>query len=162
MSCCRTDKRKYNCGSIKQNARCVYYSEDLPEYSKLTEGCVTLEETTKELYENQDNILKELDLSELGKACIDYTPYKKSSEVLELREALFAMEKEICVLKNALNGKDGVNGLNGGFDISGLDLKCFGGKCSGGIGSLKELLQSIIDEQCKNKTIGNETKVWAG
>lgn len=159
MSCCRTDKRKYNCGSIKQNARCVYYSEELPDYSKLKDTCVTLEDTTKELYENQDKILKQIDLSELGKSCIDYTPYKKKSDILELKEALLAMEKEICALKNALNGKDGLNGV--GFDMSGLDLKCFGDKCSGGVGSLKDLLQKLIDEHCKNKTKDNGTEVWA-
>ena len=62
MSGCRNNKIKCNCGT-HQNARCVYYDAYLPKYSKLDEDCVNINETTEELYENQEKILDSIDLT---------------------------------------------------------------------------------------------------
>ena len=103
MSGCRNNKIKCNCGT-HQNARCVYYDAYLPKYSKLDEDCVNIDETTGELYENQEKILDSIDLVKLGKKCIDYSEFQEEGS-LKVKEAFLTLENEICELKNKKNGE---------------------------------------------------------
>ena len=139
MNDCRNNNLKYNCGS-KTNARCVGYDGYLPEYSKL-EDCVTIEETTEELYENQEKIYESIDLSNLGKNCITYN---KKDEKLKVKEALFTIETEICKLKNQDEESNAI-------DISKLDLKCLKDPCNNNINNINQLLQVLINEVCTLK-----------
>lgn len=157
MSACRTNKRKHSCGCTKQNAICVYYDGYLPEYSKLKEeGCVTLEETTEELYTKQEEILNDIDLKDIGKSCIDFRPYQEKVDKLNVKEAIKGLEAEICNLKNCKGG-DLSN-----FDISKIDPKCLDDKCNKSINSLETLLQKIIDELCNIKSVIDEKDLWSG
>lgn len=96
-----------NCGGkIKQNCTkiyspCVQYELDIPEFSKLSKEtpCVSIEETTKDLYENVGGIKEDLDLSELGKTCLRYI---KPEGTLKVRDVLLRYETEICELKNSV------------------------------------------------------------
>lgn len=135
---CRDNKPKYNCGS-KQNATCVFYDKELPKFSEL-EDCVTLEETTQELYENTQNILDNIDLEDLGKTCIDYSEFQEDKN-LKVKEAFLTLEKEICELKN-------IDFSNGGIDVSKLDLKCLTDPCNNVISTEQQLIQILINEIC--------------
>ena len=136
MSGCRNNKIKCNCGT-RQNARCVYYDGYLPKYSKLDEDCVNIEETTEELYENQEKILDSIDLVKLGKECIDYSEFQETN-ILKVNEALLTIEKEICNLKKNID--DDNSSLE-------LDFKCLVDPCSN-ITSLNQLLQIMIYKIC--------------
>ena len=137
MSGCRNNKIKCNCGT-RQNARCVYYDGYLPKYSKLDEDCVNIEETTEELYENQERILDSIDLIKLGKECIDYSEFQETN-ILKVNEALLTIEKEICNLKKNID--DDNSSLE-------LDFKCLVNPCNNNITSLNQLLQIMIDKIC--------------
>lgn len=141
MGNCRNDKPKCNCGE-KQFAVCVYYNGYLPEYSELEEGCVTLEETTEELYENQEKILDSIDLSKLGKNCIDYSEFQEGEE-LKVREALLAIETKFCELEDSGNDEESCC-----LDITKLDLKCLEDACDNQIDTQLKLIQALIDKVC--------------
>lgn len=139
------DNRRFNCGEKVQSV-CVHYKGYLPEYSELDKDCVVIEETTQELYENQEEILNAIDTSELGKDCIDFDEYKTDIDgvsKLQVKGVLEAYEKEICDLKNMI-GDDNDDTLS-------LDLKCLTSPCGEQITSLKDLLQVLIDEICTLK-----------
>ena len=142
MSRCRNNKIKCNCGT-RQNARCVYYDAYLPKYSKLDEDCVNIDETTTELYENQEKILDSIDLVELGKKCIDYSEFQEDDS-LKVKEAFLTFESEICELKSKISSNSD--------DSLELDFKCLQDPCNHTISDLKTLLQVLIDEICKLKS----------
>ena len=143
MGNCRDTNLKYNCGDKRQNARCVLYEGYIPNYSKLLdEDCITLEETTEELYQNQEKILNSIDLTKLGKECIDYSEFQEDDS-LKVNEALLTIEKEICNLKKITDDND---------DSSlELDFKCLVDPCNNTITSLNQLLQIMIDKICNLK-----------
>ena len=140
MSGCRNNKIKCNCGT-RQNARCVYYDGYLPKYSKLDEDCVNIEETTEELYENQEKILDSIDLVKLGKECIDYSEFQENDS-LKVKEAFLTFEKEICELKNKKN-EDSYS-----IDLDKIDFKCLSDPCNNVIDSQLKLIQALIDKVC--------------
>lgn len=140
---CRDNKLKYNCGSSKQNARCTFYEGDLPEFSKL-EDCVTIEETTEEIYEKVQEIKDSLDLSDLGKDCLDYSEFQQGKE-LQINEVLMTFENEICDLKE--KKPDGSTSV----DISKLDLDCLVDPCNNIIDTQQKLIQLLINEICDLK-----------
>ena len=140
MSGCRNNKIKCNCGT-RQNARCVYYDGYLPKYSKLDEDCVNIEETTEELYENQEKILDSIDLVKLGKECIDYSEFQENDS-LKVKEAFLTFEKEICELKNKKNENSCY------IDLSKIDFKCLSDPCNNIIDSQLKLIQALIDKVC--------------
>lgn len=143
MSGCRNNKIKCNCGT-HQNARCVYYDAYLPKYSKLDEDCVNINETTEELYENQEKILDSIDLVKLGKKCIDYSEFQEDDS-LKVNEAFLTFEKEICELKNKKNDD------SYSIDLDKIDFKCLSDPCNNEITSLENLIQVLINEVCNLK-----------
>ena len=143
MSGCRNNKIKCNCGT-RQNARCVYYDAYLPKYSKLDEDCVNINETTEELYENQEKILDSIDLVKLGKKCIDYSEFQEDDS-LKVNEAFLTFEKEICELKNKKNDD------SYSIDLDKIDFKCLSDPCNNEITSLENLIQVLINEVCNLK-----------
>lgn len=142
MGNCRDTNLKYNCGDKRQNARCVLYEGYIPNYSKLLdEDCITLEETTEELYENQEKILDSIDLVKLGKECIDYSEFQENDS-LKVKEAFLTFEKEICELKNKKNEDSCC------IDLSKIDFKCLSDPCNNVIDSQLKLIQALIDKVC--------------
>ena len=143
MSGCRNNKIKCNCGS-RQNAKCVDYDGYLPAYSVLEDDCVNIEETTEELYKNQEKILDSIDLTKLGKDCLDYSEFQET-DTLKVREALLTIEKEICEIKSISSSTDI---CGGDTSLIGLDFKCLVTPCGTSIDTLNQLLQVIIDKLC--------------
>jgi hypothetical protein len=136
---CRNNKPKCNCGT-KQFASCVYYKGYLPKYSKLEQDCTTLEETTEEIYRNQEEILDSIDLSKLGKSCIDYSDYKEGDK-LKVKEALLAIESKFCEKNSTENDSCCI-------DMTTIDLKCLTDPCNNLITTQQQLIQALINKVC--------------
>lgn len=94
------NRKKVSCG-IKQYATCVYYEGCIPDFSELTnEDCVTLEDTTEDIYNHIEIIYENIDLSELGNDCIDYEEEEPGK--IKVKEALKKFEELICDIQEQL------------------------------------------------------------
>lgn len=83
-------------------ATCTFYQTDLPEWSDLVEqNCVTIEETTGELYEQLTTIKDNLDTNSLGEKCLTY-PTNTEGEIAQSQVNL-TFEAEICNLKSLID-----------------------------------------------------------
>ena len=145
---CNNNKLKNTCG-IKTPSRCVFYDLDLPEFSKLSilNECITIEETTNDLYNITDLVLSSIDTKELGKQCLKYkvsqNKYKPFEDIIFIKDILLKFEEEICELKNETDSNSN--------DSLELDFKCLTNPCNNEINSLKDLLQVLINEVCNLK-----------
>ena len=124
------------CSKIKETcfdkhyATCVYYELDLPEISSITEGCVTLEDTTEDLY----NIVTDLNTSlgleegEIVGELIDV----QAERITELEAQVESLEKQsFCDLP---------------IDSCNLDLQDLVDICGEQPTTVGELLQIIINQ----------------
>ena len=150
MGCCN-DNRKSRCAN-KIPAICVYYYGYLPEYSELDEECVVIEETTEELYKNQEFILQSIDTSKLVEDCIEY-PRTDDDKILVV-DILQKLQDEICDLKENVPENNGIN-------ISGLDMKCLEDEPCFNPNSLTGILQTMIDKICELEVRVNELETNA-
>ena len=145
---CSNNKLKNTCG-IKTPSRCVFYDLDLPEFSKLSilNECITIEETTNDLYNITDLVLSSIDTKELCKQCLKYkvsqNKYKPFEDIVFIKDILLKFEEEICELKNETDSNSN--------DSLELDFKCLTNPCNNEINSLKDLLQILINEVCNLK-----------
>lgn len=90
MSC--QGKTKSRCGK-KQYSACIFYEKDLPDFSEL-QDCVTIEETTEELYNLVGEIKEELDLSTLDNECLTFPSIVNLKSVLQLLITTMCQQKE--------------------------------------------------------------------
>ena len=144
MSC--NEKLKYTCGQ-RQNARCTFYEVDLPSWSLLlTEDCVTIEETNKELYDEVTVIKNFLDFDNLTEDCITYTYV--DSENKKLSEVINPITLELCALKSMFEsqGTDAICNIS--IIDCGIDTKCLDDICNTGLDTIGELLQALVDKVC--------------
>lgn len=148
MGCCG-DNRKNNCGT-KTQAICVYYQGYLPEYSELDPECVVIEETTEELYTNQEFILESIDTSKLVEDCIDY-PRTSDNKILVV-DVLQKLQDEVCNLKENIPTNTGIN-------ITGLDMKCLEDEPCFNPNSLTGILQTMIDKICELDARVNQLEI---
>lgn len=70
MGC--NNKIEHNCGVITYGV-CVKYESDVSLNSSLTSGCISLEDTTKDIYGQVDDIYEKIDLSDIYGNCITFT-----------------------------------------------------------------------------------------
>ena len=151
MAKCKSNKPKYTCGDRRSNARCVVYDLDIPEYSNLfEEECVTLEETTEDLYHLISYIKESIDLENFNPQCLNISKvkdtYKSSnSDRFLLKDVVENLEKKVCELENSDSTDDSLE----------LDFKCLTSVCGEPISSLKDLLQTLINEVCNLKNNNN-------
>ena len=131
--CC--NNRKNTCAGNIVSSICTKYMGYLPEYSALNNECASIEETTEELYRNQEKILESIDLSELGNDCISY---QQQGEELKVNEVLYAFESEICDIKDKITENI--------FKEMNLDFKSLTDQCGNNINSLKIFFQTLINE----------------
>lgn len=127
------------CGDIFY-ATCTMYQTELPEWSEIT-GCVTIEKTTKELYENITTIYNSIDVEKLGKKCIDYEVDKKD---LNASVVLHIFEKELCEIKNKIDSGANPNS----YFCSNLNFYDLidHSDCDGKPDNWCELMQFLIDK----------------
>lgn len=91
---CNGQSIKNTCGG-KQYAPCVYYEKDLPTFSHITDPCVSLEDTTEDLYNLIDEIKASLNLNTLAGSCISYPSTEPT-----LIQTLIAIQNKVCSLEN--------------------------------------------------------------
>ena len=113
------NNRKYSCGD-KISSICTIYDGGLPIWSELNdELCVTIEETTEELYEQVSEIKENLDTSNLGEACLQYP----NNENIKQKDANLVFEKTLCDLLDI--AKDSSNSiLTCDLNYEGLVEEC--------------------------------------
>lgn len=93
------NKIKNTC-SEKNYATCIYYELEVPTISSLVnEECITLEDTTGDIYNILKNISSEIDLSILGDKCLEYLQEEGKTNV---KNVLLAYEDKICELQNRI------------------------------------------------------------
>lgn len=147
MSC--EKKIKNTCGT-KVPAPCVKYELEVPESSKLfEETCLTIEETTADIYEQIDSIKKSIDLSKFEKSCLEINkekdPYSKEETFL-IKDVLGALRDKACSDTKTEDG--GQNNID--FILANLDYKCLVLPCDTKPGNLFQFFQLIIDKVCSN------------
>ncbi len=137
MTCGKID-RKSTCGGLKTSSICIVYEGDLPDWSELKEmipGCVSIEETTQEIYNKVSDIEKSLDTSNIGNECLSYAKNDDGKIVQSIINATF--EKEICYLKNSSSSSGGICNTPMCFDSSLTD------QCSQPIKTLVEWMRAV-------------------
>ena len=142
-------KPKHTCGDRSSNARCVFYDLNIPPFSKLSDSeCVTVEETTSDLYNlvswlRESINIENLDIRDLDLQSVldSYEPTKQRYLVKDVLEGIISQVDDIKKLAES-------NDTNSGLE---LDFKCLGSSCGTPITSLKDLLQALIDEVCNLK-----------
>ena len=142
-------KPKHTCGDRSSNARCVFYDLDIPSFSKLSNNdCVTVEETTSDLY-NLVSWLREsvniegLDMKDLELQSV-LDSYDTSKQRFLVKDVLGEIISQVDDIKKLTETNDTDSGLK-------LDFKCLGSSCGPPITSLEDLLQTLIDEVCTLK-----------
>ena len=142
-------KPKHTCGDRSSNARCVFYDLNTPSFSKLSDSeCVTVEETTSDLYNlvswlRESINIENLDITDLDlQSVLDrYEPTKQRYLVKDVLEGVISQVDDIKKLAES-------NDTNSGLE---LDFKCLVSSCGTPITSLKDLLQALIDVVCNLK-----------
>ena len=141
MGGCGSNQKKFNCGGTKQNASCVFYEIDLPEFSEL-EDCVTIEETTEELYNTTKNILDSMNMEQLDESCITYPKTTvDGKQVVTLISVLNEHQKRLCA--------EDTNNSTTTVDLTQIDLKCLATECDSEVKSLNQVIQLLIDKYCE-------------
>ena len=145
-------KRKCNtikdtCGK-KMSSECVDYEREVNECSDLdSNDCLTIADTTQDLFNQVQKIKDSLNLDELGNSCLTYDQLDPTK--LEVKEALKGLEEKVCQLCELVPGATECNPIYDQIiDCVGLDFKCLTDPCNETISTLKELLQALIDQVC--------------
>ena len=137
------NNRKYSCGE-KISSICTMYEGELPNWSELNnELCVTIEETTEELYKQVSEIKENLDTSNLGEACLQYP----NNENIKQKDVNLVFEKTLCDLLGIV--KDSSN------SILACDLNYEGlvEECDDIPKNFCQFAQFILDELKKLKNV---------
>ena len=87
-------KTNLTCTGAKQYSKCIYYEGILGDTSEL-EDCVTLEETTEELYGMVDEINEKINLSDLSEDCIEYPTERTLLNVLQAQQGFICAQNTL-------------------------------------------------------------------
>lgn len=139
------NKTKNTCGE-KGYATCVYYEKAVPDFSEL-EDCITLEETTEELYKIIKDLKEQVDLSALGEGCLTYVEDEQNRIVV--KNVLLKYEEEICTLKDKVEELETKSISEMLIADWGLALDCLTLPCDNSIATVKDLFQAIINKTCE-------------
>lgn len=133
------NKIKNMCGE-KTYATCTYYELEVPTFSTLlSQDCITIEETTADLYLAVGGVKSEIDLSALGQGCINHGVNPKT-----VKSVLLKYEQEICDLKSKVNYLEN-EAICDKIITDCVDLTGIVDACNTQISTLGELLQYLVD-----------------
>ena len=133
---------KINQRCEKLYAPCMSYELEIPTFSDLYgKSCVSIEDTTKDLYEIVGEIKDEIDLSELGQLCLTYVI---PTETAKVNDILLKYESEICNLKTKLEELESRKICDYLITNCDIDLTGISDECENPIQTIGELLQYLI------------------
>ena len=134
-------KIKYTCDGEKP-AMCIRYEGEVNENSEYTnDSCLSIEETTQDIY----NQLEDINLSELGKSCLEYV---SEDGRLKVKNVLLKYEQEICALKEKVTVLEQSSLCNLPLGDC-INTKCLVDACGEPISTYGQLFQIIIDKICE-------------
>lgn len=139
------NKTKHTCGDPNY-ATCVTYEKELPDFTKITDNCYTIEETTEDQYLILGDIKEEIDLSELGEQCLSYV--LDENDKIVVKNVLLKYEEKICEMETKiteLENRQLCDMLIGDC----VNVSCLTSSCDEPITTFGELLQSLIDKSCE-------------
>ena len=91
-----TGKIKGNCKKVLAN--CTSFEGEVPEFSSLTEeGCLSIEETTSDIYDILSDIKYDLNLESLRGDCVNYPAE------IKILDAFQALQTLACQQQNTIN-----------------------------------------------------------
>lgn len=135
------NKIKNMCGE-KTYATCTYYELEVPTFSTLLDqDCITIEETTADLYEAVGAVKSEIDLTSLGDGCLTYVQEEGKNIV---KNVLLKYEQEICDLKNRVDYLEN-EAICDKIITDCIDLTGIVDACNTQISTLGELLQYLVN-----------------
>ena len=137
------NKIKETCGDTMY-ATCVDFEGTLGVNTKITDSCVTIEETTEDLYVITDEVIAGLDTTELGQLCMTYP---LEGGVVKPKAVFKALEAKVCELDTALQNLNNLKEI----DITSwnlIDLGCLSDACSNPIITLGEWVQAVTTQIC--------------
>jgi hypothetical protein len=135
-----------NCNKIKNTcpdstfATCVDYENTLGDNTKLNQPCITLDDTTKDLYELVDDLFDKVDLSEVPNDCLSYIGDKDIKKVVQ------KYEEEICMLKEKVATLESTAICDMSIEPCDLELGSLVDSCGEVPTTLKGLLQTMITQ----------------
>lgn len=136
------NKIKNMCGE-KTYATCTYYELEVPAFSNLIgQDCITIEETTEDIYEAVGGIKSEIDLSDLGNDCLTYVLEEDGKKIV--KNVLIKYEEEICNLKDKVTQLEN-EAICNKIITDCVDLTGIVDACNSPINTLGELLQYLLD-----------------
>lgn len=149
MSNCKR-KPKNTCGDRKSNARCVFYDLPIPEFSKLEDDCVTIEETTEDLYKLAEWLKESIDLEDLDPSCLTLEKVNDKYYGNKVKRYLVKDVLKELIQKNCNESVKGdTNNIN--WVLENLDYKCLVFPCGPKPGSLLEFFQLLINKTCQDE-----------
>lgn len=145
MKKCNTVKQ--TCGQTSY-ATCTQYEGTVNPQSELAEdSCLDIEQTTQDLYDQMEEVKDQLDLSELGEACLDYV--LEEGKIL-VKNVLLLHEEKICELQERVTELETIDICNKSIVDCGLDLSCIDLlPCDAPILTFGDLMQAMINKICE-------------
>ena len=147
MSGCN-NKIKQTCTGSRTFASCTQYEGDVNEDSALVdETCLSLEETTQDIYDQIGAIKNSQDLSALGEQCLTYVEDEDGKIIV--KNVLLKMEEEICSLKTQIETLEKRTICDLKISDCNIDLKCLEeDECNQTIVTLADWIQAVTDKIC--------------
>lgn len=138
MGC--SNKIKHTCvDSMK--AECVDYEGTVNSQSELIdEGCLSIEDTTQDIY----NQLEEIDVTDID----DCLEYAETDGKILIKDVVKKHGEEICLLKEQLETLEGTAICDTVISGCGIDFSCLETQCGNEIQTLKDWIQAVTNKIC--------------
>jgi hypothetical protein len=141
------NKITQTCGITVEDACTKYNGTVNPTSVLINDRCLTLGETTQDLYSQVGQLTLENDLSDLGTKCLTYVKVGGKTFV---KNVLLKHEQEICDLKVKILKLETTAFCEMKIVDCGLNLKCLlpANPCNTTIITVKDLFQALINKVC--------------
>lgn len=132
------NKIKQRCKKVY--ASCTMYESEVNTNSTLdVDDCLTIEETTQDIYTQ----LEQINLSNLGNSCLEYV---EQDGKLYVKNVLKKFEDEICALKEEVENLNSRNILD--TPLGEFNVWCLEGQCENEILTLRDWMNSVTTRFC--------------
>ena len=139
-------KIKHTCGIITYST-CTAWEGDVNSQSDLVdETCLDQELIDQDQYNQLEEIWNQVDLSELGDACLEYLT--DENDKIVVKNVLLKHEEEICLLKNRVTELENrpICDMPLGDCIN---TSCLTDPCGNDITTWGQLVQALVNNNCE-------------